>query len=157
MNRLLLVLALSSCVPPAPQPTPSPTPTAAPTAFPTPSPAATPPGDACKLPPSTGACVDHPQAEAMYRDQVVQAQAQAAENGFANGGQVISEDAYSTEVARLLRGKGYCAINGRFGGHTSGDEVWIKATNGFSEHWDVVSGAGRVITLFAARCAPAGF
>lgn len=166
-----LMLLQVSC-PPIPVPTPSPTPvqtpspgpTATPTALPTPSPepTATPTPEAprCNLPPSTSSkCEEHnPVGDPELTRAVIEAQAQAAKNGYVDkDGIVIGEAAYSNEVARLVRAKGYCAINGRLGGHTSDDEIWQKANNAKSYHYDIVTGEGRVWTKLAATCEQAAF
>lgn len=73
---------------------------------------------------------------------------------FDDDGRVMDEVEYTAEVAKILRERmGLCAIPGT----TVIDEVWVKNTNQFSEHWDVVRADGHPISLYAARCAPAAF
>lgn len=156
----MVLAALPACpVPPVPQPNPTPTATATPeptpTALPTPPPAATPTPSPepprCVLPPSDGICEDRPTSTPRFIDVVLAAQSEAAQNGFVENGKVKDEIAYTTEVSRLIRLKGFCSINGL------ADEVWVKDSNGFSEHYDVVISTGDVWTHYAARCAPAKF
>lgn len=147
---------------PLPEPSPTPTATAAPTASPEPSSSVlpTPPlAYLCGLPETggTGECIEKPITPSNFREMVSWAQKRAAENGFVKDGKVTNEDAYTNEVVRLIRVDGYCAINGRQGGHTSGDEAWVKDSNGFSEHMDIVSSDGSPILIYAARCVPAKF
>lgn len=153
---------------PLPTPTvtasPVPSPTEAPTILPTPSPAATPtpeelptPGvEQCVLPPSTGECIENPN-DSRYLGAVREAQAEIRVNGVV----VTHTDnpkAYIAELSKILRQWGYCAINGREGGHTSDDEVWVKKdSNAFSEHFDVITSNGDIWSKHAARCVPAKF
>ena len=154
-----------SCPHPTPgDPTPTPTATATatveptPTPFATPSPAATPTPAVpqCLLLPSTGTCAESPGAE-KFRAELMVAQDQAELNGFVKDGLVVGEKAYTDEVARLLRLNGLCAINGREGGHTGDDEVWLKSTNSASYHYDIVVRDGSPMTHFASLCKPARF
>lgn len=156
---------------PGPSPTPGPTPVATaspePSSSPTPAPSAspepsalpTPPGAAlCRLPPSNGGCDFDLNGRGEYGEAVFMAQEQAKDNGFlVPGGKVKDEALYTNEVARLLRLEGYCAINGREGGHTSDDEVWVKFSNQFSLHYDIIRSDGEPILIYAARCTPAKF
>lgn len=152
---------------PGPSPTPSPTPvataspepTSEPTALPTPTTFPTPTGtDLCRLPPSNGGCDFDLNGRGEYGEAVFMAQEQAKDNGYlVPGGKVKDEALYTNEVARLLRMDGYCAINGREGGHTSDDEVWVKFSNQFSLHYDIIRSDGVPILLYAARCTPAKF
>lgn len=175
---LAAILAYITGKPPvAPNPTPSPTPTAsatatvsptvAPTAIPTPSlaetPAPTPPLEyLCKLPPVVGESVcnekpTEPEDHPTFMDAVMSAQDSAEENGFVKDGKVTNEVGYTNEVVRILRVSGYCAINGRQGGHTSDDEVWVKNSNSFSEHYDIVTARREPWTNYAAICRKAKF
>ncbi len=164
----VVLAALPACpIPPAPQPTPSPTatvepsasptatPTPLPTAFPTPIPSATPEPSPeppqCVLPPSDGTCEDRPTSTSRFIDVVLAAQSEAAKNGFVVDGKVKDEIAYTSEVSRIIRSKGFCSTNGL------PDEVWVKGSNGFSEHFDISTSDGYVWTHYAARCAPAKF
>lgn len=148
---------------PAPSPTPvataSPEPTSEPTALPTPTTFPTPTGtDLCRLPPSNGGCDFDLNGRGEYGEAVFMAQEQAKDNGYlVPGGKVKDEALYTNEVARLLRMDGYCAINGREGGHTSDDEVWVKFSNQFSLHYDIIRSDGEPILIYAARCTPAKF
>jgi len=162
--------------PPAPTPTPTPSPTAtatatatpaespspAPSATPTPTAFPTPPGAAtCRLPPSNGGCDFDLDGNGEFGEDVFMAQEQAKANGYLTpDGRVKDEALYTNEVARILRNPApgetpYCAINGREGGHTSDDEVWLKVSNQFSLHYDIIRSDGVPILLYAARCTPA--
>lgn len=149
-----------------PSPTPSPTvsisPSPLPSAFPTPSTAATPiisptPVSTvfpqCVLPESAGKCENNPSTVGIFSSTVYSAQQKVADGGgFVDSqGMVVNEGEYTQEVARQLRLIGYCS-NSKLS-----DEVWVKTTNDFSEHYDLVQGSGAVWLHFAARCAPAGF
>ena len=137
----------SPTVGPSVVPTPAPTPPKTPTPLPTPLP--TPPPSQCNLPSSTGVCVLAPEVRDLpqvFSGAVKRAQATAAENGFSPA----NESAYSAEVARLLRVDGFCAISDR-------DEVLVKGTNEFSEHYDIATSSGEVWTSIAAKCRPAFF
>lgn len=152
---------------PTPGPTPSPTvvATATPEASPVPSATATPTTfptptgtELCRLPPSNGGCDFDLNGRGEYGEAVFMAQEQAKDNGYlVPGGRVKDEALYTNEVARLLRMDGYCAINGREGGHTSDDEVWVKFSNQFSLHYDIIRSDGVPILIYAARCTPAKF
>lgn len=151
---ILIALGLwvpSPVPPPVPTPTPTVAPTVAPTALPTPSPVI----EACQLPPSEGGnCSWPPPVASVYRHQVEDAVQMVPQRFFDADGKVKDEHAYVLEVARMLRERfGLCAIQGK----TVADEVWIKGTNNFSEHWDVVRADNAPITLYASRCVPAGF
>ena len=153
---ILIALGLWAPSPVPPQPTPSPTatatpePTVEPTALPTPPPVV----EACQLPPSTGKCVFPPTVHPRFTHAVEDAQASVPERFFDVDGRVLDEGEYVLEVARRLRvTSGLCAIQGT----SVFDEVWVKDSNGFSEHWDIVRADGHPITLYAARCAPAAF
>lgn len=171
---ILSLLAAWGIYKPTPVPSPTPSPTATATAtpeptstatpiaspLPTPSVRPTPPGAAtCRLPPSSGGCdFDGLVGRGEFGEAVFMAQEQAKDNGYlVPGGQVKDEALYTNEVARLLRLDGYCAINGREGGHTSSDEVWLKFSNQFSLHYDIIRADGIPILIYAARCTPAKF
>lgn len=168
-----LMLLQVQCPPfpvPTPSPTPEPSPTATstpaptPTAMPTPSPVATPTptpeSPRCDLPPSTGRCEDRPSDTSHFVHAVIEAQEGAAAAGFVKNGKVVNEKAYIGEVVRRLRANsGLCAINGREGGHTSDDEVWVRSMRdrSRSEHFDIIISDGAPWTHYAARCFPAAF
>ena len=82
---------------------------------------------------------------------------EAIEKDYVIDGKVKDPKAYLDEIARRLRLKGFCSINGANGGHTSFDEVWIKDTNAFSDHFDLIRSDGAPIRIFAARCTRAQF
>lgn len=129
---------------PTPPKTPTP-PTETPTPLPTP-----PPSLVCNLPSSTGVCVVAPEVKELpevFRGAVRRAQAKASDNGFSPA---VNEGAYSAEVARLLRVDGFCAIPDK-------DEVLVKQTNEFSEHYDIATSGGEAWTFMAAKCRPAFF
>ena len=154
---LTLAASLAACLPllpPVPVATPTPSPTATATATPsiTPIPP-TPPVYACQLPASDGVCEDKPKSAPLYQEAVWDAQNQVAIAGKLIGqdGIIPDEVAYTAEVARLLLVAGYCSTNGL------ADEVWVKKTNDFSEHYDIVRSDRVVINLYAARCAKAKF
>lgn len=154
-------------VTPTPSPSPSPTVSASPipSAFPTPSAAATPtatpsatpvsstPFPQCSLPPSDGKCEDNPSSTPVFIAAVRSAQFKVADGGgFEDkNGKVVNEGAYTQEVARMLRLVGYCADS------KLADEVWVKGSNEFSEHYDLVQRDGTVWLHYAARCSPAKF
>lgn len=145
--------------PPTPTETPSPTPVPSPSPAPLPTP---PLAYLCKLPPQTepSKCVENPIDDVdrpFFMEALMSAQDSAEENGFIKNGLVVDEVAYMNEVVRILRVSGYCAINGREGGHTSDDEVWIKNENSFSEHYDILTAAGAPWTKYAAICRHAKF
>lgn len=153
--------------PPAPVPTPTPTatatttalPTAQPTLAPLPTPTPAPTVAQCPLPPSGSKCQFAPNITitSAWEHRVRVAQAGAELNGFVVNGYVKDAKKYLDEVARILRLDGLCSINGRDGGHTDDDEVWVRDSIGFSEHFDLIVGDGRVWTHYAARCSPARF
>jgi hypothetical protein len=149
---VLIALGLWAPSPVPPQPEPTPTPTASPT----PAPSALPTPELpwlCKLPESTGTCVFPPVIDPVFAHAVEDAQARVPNEFYDVDGKIRNEHAYVLEVIRWLRVAGYCAIQGT----TVADEVWIKASNEFSEHWDIVRADNAPITLYAARCAPAAF
>lgn len=161
MKRLLLCVFLTGCLdvyhPPQPSPTPSETPTPveaqSPAPFETPSPAPTTPPDLCDLPPSTGTaetCILNPKTKPSFLEDIHEAQRLAENNGFVVGGIVTHELAYTSEIARILRNMGLCAVSDL-------DEVWVKNSNDFSEHYDIVSSWGEPWDGYAARCSPAHF
>lgn len=172
LSALLAAVLASLALWFAPKLSPAPTPTTPPEASPTPSQAPPEPSPAplptpplaylCKLPPAEGPSVcnekpSDPQDYPRFQDPLMSAQDSADENGFVKNGKVIDEAAYTNEVVRILRVSGYCAINGRQAGHTSDDEVWIKDSNAFSEHYDIVTGAGEPWTKYASICRQAKF
>lgn len=178
MTKLLAILTLGAAIqcPPAKFPPPFPSPTAAPTitatptptpeptALPTPSPAATatptPAPDPCNLPRSTGTCQHRPSEPSPFAQAVKDAQVEAEFAGYSIDGHIGSPGAYIDFVARRIKARGFCAINGRQGGHTEDDEVWVKLSNIESGHFDLVAGPnGAKYAWFSyeSRCAPAGF
>ena len=165
MKRLILAVLLCGCgidfyhppqdASPTPEPTqePSQTPEVTPTAFPEPSPAAT--VQMCDLPPSSAlqeSCEDRPSEEPKFWEDVTEAQRLAAANGYTVGSDVVNEVLYTTEVARILRSMGLCASS-----QVLPDEVWVKDSNDFSEHFDIVTSEGKVWQQYAAKCSPAKF
>ena len=69
-----------------------------------------------------------------------------------SGGVVRSEDAYVQEVARVLRTRGLCAVQGG-----PKDEVAVKSTNDFNDQYDIVLGSGQPWTSYQVTCRPARF
>jgi hypothetical protein len=108
----------------------------------------------CRFPPSTGSCVVDPEVkklEAEFKFAVTEAQIEADKNGFVLNGRVQSPEIYTAEVARILRANGYCAVGDK-------DEVLVKNTNVFSEHYDlVIGGSNEVWQRMVAKCSPAFF
>jgi len=141
----------------APSPTPKPVPTA--TAGPTPKPTATVVvvHFECELEPSDGPCTENSPIASEFADVVEAGQAYAAKKGLVVDGKILDSAKYIDEVAKFVRSKGLCAINGRLGGHTSDDEVWVKTSNDASEHFDIVTAESHPWLKYAARCAPAKF
>lgn len=149
--------------PPAPSPTPTPAPTIEPSPTPSPSPEPSPlptPPPAASPTPTPASCLwpqgpftscEHVPADpSPLRDAVASAQSEAAKSFVVNG-KVTSERAYTDEVARVLLSRGFCAINGRQGGHTSDDEVWVRL-GGESHNFDIVTGDGAPWLRLEARC-----
>lgn len=156
----------TATVTPVPSPSPSPSSEPTPTPEPTPEPTATPIPPTvplCNLPPTDGLgkCQQDDPDLVPHFDAVVKlAQLKAEKDGFVLDGKILNEVEYTNAVAGNIVAQGYCAINGRKGGHTSDDEVWIKDTNGFSEHFDIVAGpeGGKYAWIkYVSRCAPAKF
>lgn len=136
---------------PTPAPTASETPQVTPSALPEPSVAPT--VQVCDLPPSSApqaACEIEPGSESEFWESLSESQRLAEANGYSVGGHVVSEAGYTSEVARMLRSMGLCATN-----EGLPDEVWIKSSNEFSEHFDVVTSGGEVWQEYSARCSPA--
>ena len=145
---------------PNPVPTPNPTATVAPSVEPSPTaaPTSTPNKSECIKSIEISQCEFNPEEFGEFKRALIVAQEIAKDNGYLTpDGRVKDETLYTNEVARLLKVSGYCAINGRDGGHTSDDEVWIKLSNPFSEHYDIIRSDGYPIALFAARCVSAKF
>jgi hypothetical protein len=137
----------------SPSPSPAPSPTPLPTAFPAPTSAATAtPTESCVLEASDGQCENNPATAASYADAVRSAQNEAREANLVFGDKIaIPEKEYTAWIARKLRSNGYCARNGL------DDEVWVKKTNVFSEHFDIVTSEGFIWLKFAALCKPSKF
>ena len=94
---------------------------------------------------------------AIFEYAVIDAQSSIGKSFIDQNGRVSNEKSYTDEIARLIRKTGLCAINGRLGGHTSDDEVWIKRTNAMSEHYDIVTGDGYAWRKNTAICINAKF
>lgn len=136
-----------------PSPTPTPVASASPTPGPLPTPSPLPTIPVCGLPASSGSCVFPPVIPAEFERDVEAAQLEAETAGFVSNGKVKDENLYVREVARILRTLGYCATQGL----TVKDEVWVKKSNDFSEHWDIVSSSQQPLSIYAARCSKAAF
>lgn len=76
----------------------------------------------------------------------------AAIDGYVHeSGKVRNELEYTRAVIANIRKLGYCSDS------KLADEVWVKDSNTFSEHYDIVTGDGYIWNHYAARCAPAKF
>lgn len=179
MTRAILVFSLAAAIncpkPPGPPATPTPppsptveatpTPSPEPTVFPTPSPAATPtpspvPDPCAALAASTGHCEENPTTPSLFMHIVKEAQHEAEDAGVSVSGKIADEVAYLKFVSERMKHKGICAINGRQGGHTSDDELWVKLTNAESEHFDLIAGdegARYAWIKYMVRCRGAAF
>jgi hypothetical protein len=85
---------------------------------------------------------------------------EAESRGLSINGKIPNEKAFTDGIALFLRSYGYCAINGRLGGHTSDDEVWLRKDDGESHHYDIVAGPAGAHSRWdklAAICTPALF
>lgn len=143
-----------------PTPTATPTPTVEPTASPTPTPSPSPTPFLCALPAQTepSVCTFDPDLVAHFDLAVRAAQDRAVTAGLVVDGKIVGEDVnYINFLVSDLKSNGYCAINGRLGGHTSDDEVWVKDVQTFSQHFDVVTSDNRPWIKYTALCKPAKF
>ena len=136
---------------PTPGPTTSPTPT--PTTSATPAPTSSPGAAACTLAslPDGSPC----RAETpSFQAQVESAQADVLRTrpDLFDGERVRSEDAYVQEVARVLRTRGLCAVQGG-----PKDEVAVKTSNDKNDQYDIVLGSGQPWTSYQVTCRPARF
>lgn len=134
-------------------PVPLPTPDCGENRCPTPTPTPDEPTALCNLPPSTSnECSEDPRGASEFLSAV-----QAAQGEIRVDGVVVSHTnnpgQYTDTLAEILRQGGYCAQPGR----GIEDEVWVKKSNDFSEHFDVVTSNGDIWSKFAARCAFAAF
>jgi hypothetical protein len=141
---------------PGPVPGDIPTPTSTdPTPVPTPEP--TPlPGMSCGAPAVDGVtqCAKK-QAGGAYEEDVNQAinDLMASRPDIFNGTVVVNLGAYHTGIVRNLEAKGYCAI-------WDGEEVAVKAHNGFSEQYHPSFSNRSVVRppkAYRATCTPAWF
>jgi len=64
---------------------------------------------------------------------------------------IIDERLYISEMLKQLKARGFCAF------YDGGDFVVKRATNVFSEHFDMIRADGYAIRLYAATCRDAGF
>lgn len=90
----------------------------------------------------------------------MEAQIDAEAAAIAIDGAISNPAEYIDFIASRLRARGFCAINGRQGGHTEDDEVWVKLSNIESGHFDLVAGPnGAKYAWFSyeSRCTPAAF
>jgi len=154
---VLAVLALGpacgSSVPSAPeaQPTPEPTPEPAPT-----------PVYGCGLPRGTGIGRNCPRLRATYAAELETAIEQVVEEypwffdfRRARGGptsyRVRNPAGYNREVVETLRRAGFCALD-------DGQEIGIKTTNDFSDHYQILSSdlfVIRGLPSYRSTCFPA--
>jgi hypothetical protein len=137
--------------PGSPNATPTPTPSPGPS--PSPSGSATPNQGTCSLAsmPEGSPC----RAESpSFQSQVEAAQAEVLRTrpDLFDGGRVRSEDAYVQEVARVLRTRGLCAVQGG-----PKDEVAVKSSNDWNDQYDIVLGSGEPWTSYQVTCRPARF
>lgn len=138
-----------------PVPSTSPTATPPPGSSPTPSPSgtATPNQGTCNLAPMPEGSPCREESP-RFQTQVEAAQADVLRTrpDLFSGGVVRSEDAYVQEVARVLRTRGLCAVQGG-----PKDEVAVKSTNDFNDQYDIVLGSGQPWTSYQVTCRPARF
>ena len=132
-------------------PTPVPQPSSAPTASPIGSP--TPNQGTCSLTPMPEGSPCREETPS-FQAQVEAAQAEVLRTrpDLFDAGRVRSEDAYVQEVARVLRTRGLCAVQGG-----PKDEVAVKSTNQWNDQYDIVLGNGQPWTSYQVTCRPARF
>jgi hypothetical protein len=136
--------------------------TCTPASFPTePPPGPYPPPPGCTLPPSYSIACGRP--ESRYFGDVDAAVQQIQrdrpelfdfnDRATGNGPRALDPAAYQNGVVEILRNQGYCGI-------FDGEEITIKRTNEFTEHFDinfqdvyVRSGSG----IYRGACYPAAF
>jgi hypothetical protein len=70
--------------------------------------------------------------------------------GTPEGYKIKDADLYHNAVIRKLQALGFCAWY-------DGEEIQMKNTNTFSEHWDIYKAEGYRIQLFAGICRDAAF
>ena len=132
-------------------PTPTPQPPTAPS--PTPGATATPSQGSCSLasmPEGSPCRAESPSFQAQV--EAAQAEVLRTRPDLFDGGRVRSEDAYVQEVARVLRVRGLCAVQGG-----PKDEVAVKSTNDWNDQYDIVLGSGDPWTSYQVTCRPARF
>ena len=136
--------------------------TCTPAVFPTPPPPF-PPNNGCSLPGSMEITCDH-EDEAFYRDVVEQAIQKVAKDhpevfNFSNTQPgtdwfaIIDNDKYFEYMVQAVISLGYCS---RF----DGEELVVKKTNDFSEHYDIFAGEGYIRRgpgSYRSSCFPAAF
>jgi hypothetical protein len=137
------------------------TPQAEPSADPTPAPAPTP-IYGCGLPRGTGIGRDCPRLRATYAAELEAAIEQVVEEypwffdfRRARGGpasyRVRNPAGYNREVVETLRRRGFCALD-------DGQEIGIKTTNDFSDHYQILSSdlfIIRGLPSYRSTCFPA--
>jgi len=122
---------------------------------------ATPAG--CRLPPSREISCGDPESGAFFEDvsgavdELLNTKPEMFDLGDTNPGtgwpRVRDMAAYHRAVADILARKGYCAI-------FDGEEIQVKRTNEFSEHYDVNYADKYIRTgsgIFRGSCYPAAF
>lgn len=137
--------------------------TCRPAAFPTPEPPPIPPPAGCSLPSSREiAC--GPQSPSFLGDvesaidQVIKEHPEyfdlnQVKKGTSNWYKVVQINPYVDAVAAAMGPRGYC---GRF----DGEELVVKRTNTFSDHYDILTGDGfirRGQGMYRVTCYPAAF
>jgi len=136
--------------------------TCTPAVFPTPPPPF-PPNNGCSLPGSMEITCDH-EDEAFYRDVVEQAIQKVAKDhpevfNFSNTQPgtdwfaIIDNDKYFEYMVQAVISLGYCS---RF----DGEELVVKKSNDFSEHYDIFAGEGYIRRgpgSYRSSCFPAAF
>ena len=137
------------------------TPQAPPTPEPTPEPAPTP-IYGCGLPRGTGIGRNCPRLHATYAAELESAIEQVVEEypwffdfRRARGGptsyRVRNPAGYNREVVETLRRRGFCALD-------DGQEIGIKTTNDFSDHYQILSSdlfIIRGLPSYRSTCFPA--
>jgi hypothetical protein len=115
----------------------------------------------CTLPPSTLIACGRPGSGNYLDDVLAAIQQEEKEHpelfdySDTKNGQPLAKDplAYQNGVVRLLAAKGYCAM-------FDGEEIVLKRTNDFSEHYDINLSDVYVRadpSIYRAACYPAAF
>jgi hypothetical protein len=120
----------------------------------------------CKLPPSTNTICTrnatptfggdmHDAIQAVIADDRARAKQIIFDFSQALGGatdayKIIDADAYHKAVMDKLRAKGFCT-------YYDTEEIQMKNSNLFSEHWDIYKAEGFSIQLYAGVCRDAAF